>query len=271
MGNTFLSLTSEGLGDYVAQIRASGGLWLFHHIPKTAGSSLAAELAVNAGEFLNILPDYEQLDLPFQVRLDNAYKRFQKRVRHGQTGEAAPLRSASGHLTARYVRETIKAFPQTNVFTFLRHPVSRMISEYSYNCTAAHPPHREFVAQYPTFDSFAASPEEQNKMAYYLFGPVKIDKTEALEEMDQRYRMIGLQERYPASFLLLSSMIWSPSLPKMRERVSGTSSTPEISAASRARIIETNQLDLALFAAVEHVYARLSDAIWRDLRPSQTV
>ena len=270
MSDTFLTLTAESVADYVGQNRASNGMWLFHHIPKTAGSSLAAELAVNAGEFLNILPDYEQREIPFQVRLDNAFKRFQKRVRQGQTGEAAPVRSASGHLTSRYVVEAVRAFPQTNVFTFLRHPVNRMISEYSYNCSPAHPPHREFVADFPTFEDFARSPEEQNKMAYYMFGPIKLDTTEALAEMDRRYRMIGLQERYPVSFLLLSSMIWAPSLPKMRERVSGAASGPEIPAAVRARIIESNQLDLALFTAVEQVYARISEAIWQGFRPSHT-
>lgn len=263
----FFDLGPDDVTEFVAANRAHPGLWLFHHIPKTAGSSLAGELSAHASPYHNILPDYEKLDVPFADRMNSALVTLTSR---GRDATKEPLRSASGHLLPSHVSRLKAELPGTRTFTFLRHPLSRIVSEYSYNCSPNHPPYKEFQKAYPTFESFVLSPSEQNKQAFYMFETTDVSVELAVSEMARRYRMIGLQERYPASFLLLSSMIWKPSLPKMRQRVGDKSDKPVISDALRKLVLSNNWLDLELYNAVDRVFARITPAIWEHLKPERT-
>ncbi|MDO9527247.1 MAG: sulfotransferase family 2 domain-containing protein [Gemmobacter sp.] len=265
MSPAFFDLTPDNLTNYVAEARAHKGLWVFHHIPKTAGSSLGGELAVHAAPYHNILPDYADHDTPFHVRLDTALSTL---LTHAKTpGPDGPLRSASGHVLATHLRKISKEVPDTRFFTFLRNPLARIVSEYTYNKSPKHPPHMEFRRAYPTLTDFARDPAEHNKMAFFMFDTNRITLADALSEMGKRYDMIGLQERYPVSFLLLSSMIWGPALPKMRERVSEKSDMPELTDDVRRTIFASNTLDLEICTAVERVYNRIAPAVWANLRP----
>jgi len=267
MALCFFDLTADNLKDFVADAFAHRGLWVFHHIPKTAGSSLGGEMALHAAPYHNILPDYADHDTPFHTRLDRAVTTVLDRARAGAAHPDGPLRSASGHVLSSHLRRISTEVPETRFFTFLRNPLARIVSEYTYNRSPKHPPHQDFRRAYPTLADFARDPAEHNKMAFFMFENNRVALPDALAEMGKRYAMIGLQERYPVSFLLLSSMIWGPALPKMRERVSEKSDMPELTDDLRRTIFASNTLDMEICAAVERVYNRIAPAVWANLRP----
>jgi hypothetical protein len=256
-----LQLSASNLAAFVAEQRAQSGPWLLHHIPKTAGSSLAAEISAGVGAFENLVPDYSG-GLAYHESLDRLTRRVIER-----SGTAGAPRAFSGHLNASQVANLRRKVDGLRCVTFLRHPVARVISEYNYCLTTKHPPHREFAARYPTIEAYVADTSEMNKAATMMFGTARIDPSEAVAEMGRTYVMVGLRERYPVSFLLMSAMMWAPALPKVHERV-GEPAAPPSPEVVRA-ILAANAVDLALFEAVSDVYDRLAPAIWATFNPQR--
>jgi len=250
-------IKSGHISDFVEAHRSSDAVWLIHHIPKTAGSSLAAEItnAVGADRFINLEADYSGAGANYLSSLDALTAGAVEKV-----NSATPPRVLSGHLGMSHVDSLLAALPQLKVISFLRHPVARVLSEYNYCCSSRHPLSEQFCAMYPDIDAYLATPGEMNKAAHMMFGAELTDPVEAVERMKARYTMIGLQERYPASFLLMSSLIWDSALPKMRERTADTKAEPDPALVSR--IQQVNQIDMALYEAASHEYDRISPEIW---------
>ncbi|SMD10726.1 sulfotransferase family 2 domain-containing protein [Primorskyibacter flagellatus] len=240
-------------------------VWFLHHIPKTAGSSLVAEIVLGVGEdnYVNLEGNYSSVDSyidSLAALTDQAIDLV--------NGPNAP-RILSGHLRAGNIEHLVQSSPQLKMLSFVRHPVSRVVSEYNYCCTPLHPLHKEFMITYPTIYDYIEDPKEMNKIGRMMFGPTPITPKEAVERMVGRYTMIGMQERYPASFLMMSSMLWEPTLPHKQERIGAAKKLPSGDVAQR--IADANEIDLALYAHVEKVYEDITPEIWDDLSPARPV
>lgn len=248
------------IADFVTTHRNSDAIWLIHHIPKTAGSSLAAEVtsAVGADYFINLEADYSAEGANYLSSLGDLTAMAVEKI-----NSSTPPRVLSGHLGVSHVDSLVAAIPQLKVISFLRHPVARVLSEYNYCSSSRHPLSAQFCATYPDIDAYLATPGEMNKAAHMMFGPELTDPVEAVARMKARYTMVGLQERYPASFLLMSSLIWGSALPKMRERTAAVKAEPDRDLV--ARIEKVNQLDLALYEATSREYDRITPEIWDAL------
>ncbi|WP_118133407.1 hypothetical protein [Oceanicella sp. SM1341] len=255
---SFNDLKRGHVAQYIEDHKTETGLWFLHHIPKTAGSSLAQELSARLRPYRNMAIDY-QPDTSFTGDMMSAAV-----TQFIESGMALKCRSASGHIFAPHVEQIAAAVPDVQFFTYLRHPLSRIVSEYRYCRTEMHPPWRNFIARYPTIDAFVDEPLEANKMSRYLFGTVKIDPEEAKERLFTRYAFVGLQERYPLSYLLMSRMMWGGSAPEARSRVTPSTEENEVemTADLHARIMENNALDLYLYKAVSAVYAEIATEAW---------
>jgi len=251
------------LSQFIGSHRDPDAVWFLHHIPKTAGSSLASEISLAVGEesYINLVADYGAAGQNYMASLDSLTAHAVERV-NGPN----PPRVLSGHLGADHVDRLVTALPQLKLFTFVRHPVARIISEYNYCCSPRHPLNAQFSARYPTIEEYLAEPGEMNKIARMMFGTDQIDPKEAVARMMDRYTMIGMQERYPASFLLMASMIWEPSMPHKQERVGAAKAPP--SPELTRQIVQANALDMALFAHVQGVYDTITPEIW-DVLSSQ--
>lgn len=253
----FFNLDEHNLPQYVEEIAAGPNFWCFHHIPKTAGSSLGAEMSTRLAPYHNILPVYSETAVRHDEQMALAMDAFLGRYRNGET-----FNSASGHLFRRHVDEIAATIQNFRCFTFFRHPEARVISEYFYSCSERHPPHKEFRERFPTLLDFVNSPSEQNKMCQYLFshGEMPESDEDLKEFLGTRYELIGLQERYPVSYVLLSALWGAPGLPKQQTNVA--ESKPEIDAETRTQIRANNKNDERLFQLVADVYDRISPAIW---------
>jgi hypothetical protein len=181
--------------------------------------------------------------LPFEVQLQAAVDRFIDDAR------TTAFRSASGHITSVHARQIYEAIPTAKLITFLRDPVARVISDYRYQRTPAHPPYQKFVEQFPYLDDYIEFSDARNKTFRFLVRNHKTPIAEAIAEIEDTFTFVGLVEMYPMSFNVIFRLFGLNSLPVEHQRKTETNEfniyedSPEL----RARIGKLNELDVALF------------------------
>jgi hypothetical protein len=251
--STFQNLARDGVDKYATYFRNNGCLWVFHHIPKTAGSSLTHELSQTLAPYRNIhvrhtatMQPGEHADLLMKevdnFVADHATKRYM---------------SASGHLRQNHLRRIAETVPGTKVFTFLRDPAARLISDYRYAKTPKHPPHEEFARRYPTIEAYLDDPGQQNKMWKFVRPRNALPDEEVLSIAFKRYAFFGLVSDIDLHFEFLSALTTCPRRPQSRVNVTAgqENNTVDLSPELRTKIETTNHEDFTLFHAVEKVLA----------------
>lgn len=186
--------------DYVAGER--GGpqdLWLFIHLPKTAGSSLQSQFAKGLKPAFNIHVDYSQPRTTYAADFGHAVDLFL------EAAKARRYRFASGHIDVGMARRIREAQAPVRTFTFLRHPVARMVSEYRYQRTPAHPPHEEFKRRFPTIVDFIREPRLQNGMCQRLVLSGE-SVADAAARMEREFSFVGVLEAYDWCLDLLNQV-----------------------------------------------------------------
>lgn len=244
------------LRDYVAKLAQTRKLWIFQHIPKTAGTSLTRELNKNMAPYRNIHVNYMDRSTSFEQGISNAVNCFIDELRLKEND----IRSCSGHLTFDLVSRIQQNHPDSLVVTFLRNPVDRVISDYRYQRSELHPPHEEFRSRFNCIEDYIESPISQNKISNMVYGKKRDPTAETLiEHLGRSFAMVGLVEMYPMS---LSSMFAAMGVPGIKPQFHArkTPDTNEtrtvITKALRERIAELNQLDMAVYGHVREVLLR---------------
>lgn len=256
-------LQAVDLQSFIAANAAPDALWVLLHIPKTAGSSLSAELNSLMPPYRNIHlleEHYRRTDLigdQFWAQLDPVIEAMiaDDRTEH--------FRSASGHLRMRQANIIRDAIPRTKLFTFLRSPVRRIVSDYNYQRSEQHPAWEEFSAKFPTLDVYVENAAEHNKMYRYLQTPLDECAQDLIERVEREFTFVGIVEMYPLSFNILTRLFGLNYLPSQRLRT-GRAEYEDVPLALRERIAEVNDLDLALY---EHFHGLLLQhrAAWQSL------
>lgn len=254
-------------------------LWLFVHVPKTAGSSLGTELAT-------LLPPYQNIHIDSQDRRDRsrtAPERYDDATEAFLAEHAQrPFRFASGHLQFRHVRRIVEAVPGTRLFTMLREPVSRLVSDYLYQLSPMHPLADEVRARIPDFAAFVELKGQRNRIARHLVPPKLVAEgnvAAALEMLGKRFAFIGIQEQYELGFRALTALLTGTARRPAaeRKRVNDAAAAEKAAVmralqdpALRARIAELNAFDLGVHAGLAADWARIAGPLgaWLDARES---
>lgn len=254
----FQDFHEHGPGILSSGTQADDALWFFHHIPKTAGTSLTQEFGQRNLEYRNICVREGRHHLPHDEEMDREVSAFLS------AQDLPVIQIASGHLQVRHIKQLRQTLGERlKLFTFLRNPVDRVISEYRYCLTPTHPHHEEFQKRYPTLESFVAQGDAAvNSCAYYLTGERTGDPEEVADAMYQTYAFVGLLEMYPISFHIMSAMVWGtaefPSI-HSRRTVDTESNTIVISDDIRHEIELQNALDLVLWTRTRDTLR-----LWRE-------
>lgn len=259
----FGDITNGSLAEFISANRFADELCVFIHIPKTAGSSLSAELDRMRPPYHNIHRRYFYGDTVTFSRIEDEIAAVI------DSGALAEARSCSGHFTWSLAAPLREARPDARAFTFLRDPVKRVISDYRYSRTPTHPTYKETIERFPTIESYVEAAETQDKMARFMMPGAVRTPAEIDAFISANYAFIGLLEMYPLSFNILSLLLGHDRMPSEHKRKTedtadnSVEDTPEL----RDMIAAHNQRDWALYEAVRSKLLTVRED-WRTLRQS---
>jgi hypothetical protein len=232
---------------YFAEASQGTALWLFVHVPKTAGSSMEVEMAGIMKPFANIEIDYTDTTKPYHLLFDEAVQRFI--ARHHET----PYRSATGHVVARHTEMIRQAIPGVRCFSMLRNPIARIISDYRYQCSQMNLARDQFIKTTPDFATYIARKYVHNKTATALVPKPIVearDDEAAINFVMENFAFIGLQEMYPVALRTVTTLMGTPRTPEARIRVNTeTENKVELTPQEEADLKQLNSVDMALFNA----------------------
>lgn len=218
-------------------------MWAFHHIPKTAGSSvvMAWREAVAEKGFANVFVSEEDLSAgeDYSAALDRKFLEFQDRASRGE------VYFACGHFTHGQVDRLIAA--GARLFAFLRHPIDRLISDYKYQLNPPSFAPEQFARRYPSFEHYIRDADVHNIMCRFIVGVP--DARLAIEKLNASYLFAGTTDQLSESNRLL--MIRAGVTPVPLSRVNTSSEVSRRRLKDRARyerVLERQESqDLALY------------------------
>jgi hypothetical protein len=228
-----------------------GGVWFFHHIPKTAGTSLTRELRFSFPPYRNIHFDQYGPNVDRIQGLSDAVDSFL------EDHKTRRFRSCSGHLRFQHVRRLREVLPELRAVTFLRDPVDRLISEYRYCRTEAFPEHEAFRKQYPDIEAFFSVSRNCNQLWSFLAPAAQEGTPEQITSIFNRYSFIGVVEELDTDFMYFTGLSGYPkAIATQANRTKPSKDNEiEITANLRASIAESNAKDMMLYTAVQDVLA----------------
>jgi hypothetical protein len=251
-----LSLLFDGrFDDYVSAVREDARLWLFVHVPKTAGSSLGGELAALQPPYCNIHIDHLDRSKPGPERFDAAVDRFLVEARQRE------FHSASGHILNRHMEQINQALPGVRPLTMLRAPLSRLVSDYRYQRSPMHPLHEEVAKRTPDLESFLHLPGQRNRTARHL-APADLVRREKVPEcvdyVLERFAFVGLQEQYDLSFRALTTLISGRARsPEQKKRVNEDGEKVDVTPDLAGLAARLNPIDFAIYDALTARFAAI--------------
>lgn len=200
---------------------------IFIHIPKTGGTSINCMMQETDWQ---TIPDYHYRHIIYQTKQSNSGDIFDQSL--------------------------VKKYKQEFIFTMLRHPVDRLVSEYFFLRK-----HDEFMSllesQPSSFEEFIELKQTSNYMLKFLNGDYIYDEREMDEKradeiiasIDELDIHVGIYEHFDLSlnyFTAVGGFEW----PKKIEIKRATINRPHIKSISKSvqqKILKNNALDLKLY------------------------
>lgn len=222
--------------------RAAADTMLFVHVPKTAGVSVGKSLR-------------EAFDQVHGVEWDNVPQSFRKAAREAlYTQTSTEKRQVIiGHFGWSQTQMWRNNEIPMKCGTIFRDPVARVVSNYNYNCSSAHPGHETFSARFPTLKSYAWQIPLDVQMTQTI-GLIDSFQT-ALAKFVAHYTFLGVTEHLSASLRHLGRSHGLPDLREYRENVGMKKAAEEVAPELRARIEMRSHNDLKLHRLLTRLYS----------------
>ncbi len=258
-------LFSERYDAYFQAAQRGDPLWLFVHVPKTAGSSLNGEMVPILFPNHNIHIDYSKLDPSeaehsYAALFDRSVDEFIELAR------ARRYRYCTGHINVAQMERIRAAVPDVRPVTMIRDPVSRFISDYRYQRSAMHPGHEQFRSAYPLIQDYLRLESDWNKTATSLLPPALRaggSVQDCVDWLIATYAFIGVQEHYSLSLHALTWFAGVPKRSKLRTRVNDPTPDNEVILTDELhqQIRDRNALDIALYDAIAPRFNAISASL----------
>ncbi|TIH19990.1 sulfotransferase [Marinifilum sp. JC120] len=213
--------------------------FFFLHIPKTAGTTLNHIFAAKFPEE-TICSVYSKEEFDFFKKIT--------------TKELERIKLVQGHVFVHDFDEFFSGFMGKNAFTFLREPVSRVVSEYNFLRTwPGNHLYNYLNEEKVTLAEYVSSQRPEliyrgkNLMTRSLCGAVDDDRTmleRAMENL-QRLHLVGITERFDESLLMLKKMMNLENV--LYEKHNVRKKKKEITEEDVAVVREYNEQDIELY------------------------
>ena len=253
------ALFARDFDRYFACVGAGAPLWLFVHVPKTAGSSMTAEAESILKPSFNIDIDHTDGTRTYQAKFDAAVQDFI--ARHA----AQHYRFCTGHINARQVEMIQAGIAELRCFTMLRNPMARLVSDYRYQRSAMNTAQAQFIANTPSFEAYVARPHVHNKIALNLAPREMVlagDVAGCVDYITNAYSFVGLQEMYPLSLRVLTTLMGETRTPEAKVRVNKNDSDQvEMSAELELELRTKNAVDIGVFQAFVARYREIREEL----------
>ena len=171
--------------------RDTSDTMLFVHIPKTAGMSVGKAMQQAFDQF-------------YGVEWNNVGPSFRKLAR-----QAAYMQSKGGKrqvIMGHYGWNELQVWRNQELpiksGTVLRDPIQRMISNFNYNSSEAHPAHQNFIKRHPTIESFVRTTSYDVQLTQAI--GLASSFNDVLAKLTRYYSFIGVTERLGQSLAHLS-------------------------------------------------------------------
>lgn len=224
------------------QFRTASEVMLFVHIPKTAGMSLGASLKQAFDKFHPV--QWSDIHGSFRYHMRRAlYLQTQKPVRQVLIGHF-------GWPELQFWRS--QDLP-LKCGTLFREPLARMVSNFNYNSSEAHPDHLTFRSRFPDLMSYAKQLPLDVQMTQAI-GMVDSFDT-ALRRFVQHYSFLGVTEQLAAGLAQLARTHRLQRLSEERQNVAQIR-PPEVLPAGLAKLVaEKSHNDAKLHRLLMRLYA----------------
>ncbi len=257
------ALFAKDFEAYFASVGAGAPLWLFVHVPKTAGSSMIAEAERILQPSHNIDIDHTDTTRTYQAKFDASVQDFL--TRHA----TRRFRFCTGHINARQMETISAAVPDLRAFTMLRNPIARLVSDYRYQRSAMNTAQAQFIASTPSFEAYVARPHVHNKTALCLAPRALVaagDVAGCVDYITGAYAFVGLQEMYPMSLRALTTLMGEPRKAEAKVRVNSDADLVALTPAMEQDLRAKNKIDIAIFQAFTTRYRAIREDLIAYLR-----
>ena len=224
-----------------------GKPFFFLHIPRTAGTTLNAVIRNNFAPE-EVLSVYNRADYERLAVLDEA--------------ALAPIRLIQGHLFLQSYDPPMSYAREVEVFTFLREPVARLVSQYLFELHWEENSLYSFLneggvsfADYVTSDCKELRYRGRNFMTRMLSGmDFDLDSfpraalDAAKRNLESVFGFVGIQERFDESLVMLQDFLGLESLLHERRNALRPALKERIGEADLALAAERNAADAELYA-----------------------
>jgi hypothetical protein len=243
--------------EYFLDARDDGEcVWVFHHLPKTAGSSFGLELTRAVRPAVNVAQNLRRPDGGF-ADMQEALRHHMKRISRGD------YRCVRGHFNGAQIEQLRTRLDDARVITILRDPIERVLSEYRYVHTPANPRHERQSKRFPTLESYVDWEHSGDGMFKRLRRTPEQSVEELVNELESRYAFIGLLESFSVSRRVLFRLLGTepPREQTVVNRSSGGGGEPAEVRKLLPQLVETNKRDLFLYEHVRRRFAAVEPEI----------
>jgi hypothetical protein len=219
---------------------ASADTMLFVHIPKTAGVSVGKAF-------------HSTFDRFYSIQWDNIGPSFRQATRRAsyEQSRSSGRQVIMGHFGWPEIQLWRNHEMAMKCGAIFREPTARIVSNFNYNSSAAHPGHEKFIKRFPTLESYAIDVD----LDFQLTKTVGFISSfeEALVKLTKYYTFLGLTERLSASLTHLSRSHGLSGIKEHRENI-GKSSVAPLSKDILALMRERNHNDAKIHQLLLKIY-----------------
>jgi hypothetical protein len=221
--------------------RDDSDVMLFIHIPKTAGVSVGKSFHSAFDEFHGIQWD----------NISHSFRQATRAATYNQS-RMKKRQVIIGHYGWPEIQIWRNHEMPTKCGTIFRDPVTRMISNYNYNCSSAHPANKTFLEKFPTLDEYIGQIPLDVQLTQAIGLACSFENI--LTKLIRYYTFLGTTENLSASLRHLSLSHGLPRMTEHRENLGQNKNVDQCSPELKKMILRRSYNDEKIHRLLARIF-----------------